>query len=84
VSRFATDGKTIAFISNRVGSSEPYDYEVWLTDPAFERLVQLTHLHQVLHEPMFTRDGKHILFTNHDGKSLWQINPDGSGLKQIR
>jgi hypothetical protein len=85
--------------SNRIGGSSPYDYEVWLTNPAFGRTVQLTHLHSRLNSPTFTRDGQYIHFSS-DGQfgttgnpsplppggktPLWQIKPDGSDLKQIR
>jgi Tol biopolymer transport system component len=86
---FSPDGTAIAFISNRVGRASPYDYEVWLTDPAFDRVVQLTHLHARLARPTFTSDGGHILFTaadvSADGKArLWRMKPDGSELIQLR
>jgi len=81
---FSPDGRTIVFVSNRVGRVAPFDYEVWLTDPAFSRMVQLTHLHSRLSSPTFTRDGQSILFGCWGANSLWQIKPDGSDLKQIR
>lgn len=85
---FSPDGSTIAFVSNRVGNVSPFDYEIWLTDPAFDRVIQLTHLHMVLASPTFTSDGQHILFTagfTDGGKYLlWQVNPNGSGRRQLR
>jgi Tol biopolymer transport system component len=90
---FSPDGRTIVFISNRIGRSEPFDWELWLTDPMFSRVVQLTHLHSRASSPTFTRDGQYIHFiywgnwnekpAGPDG-SLWQIKPDGSDLKRIR
>jgi Tol biopolymer transport system component len=85
---FSPDGSTIAFISNRVGNVSPYDYEVWLTDTAFSRTVELTHLHTILASPTFTPDGQYILATggiNSEGKTpLWRMKPDGSDIRQLR
>jgi Tol biopolymer transport system component len=85
---YSPDGATIAFISNRVGRVSPYDYEVWLTDPAFSRMVQLTHLHSRLSSPTFTRDGQYIFFTDQplvdSALPLWRMKPDGSDLKRLR
>ena len=81
---FSPDGRTVVFISNRVGRVAPYDYEVWLTDPTFSRMVQLTHLHSSLSSPTFTRDGQFILFRCWGTNPLWEIKPNGTDLKQIR
>jgi TolB protein len=84
---YSPDGSSIVYISNRVGQGSRYEYEVWMTDPSFERATQLTHLHSVLSSPAFTRDG-HILFTDdwaRDGtRPLYQMNPDGSNIRRVR
>jgi Tol biopolymer transport system component len=85
---FSPDGTAIVFVSNRIGRVSPYDYEIWLTDAAFTKAVQLTHLQTVLASPTFTTDGRSILFTgemDREGKTpLWRIKSDGSDETRLR
>ncbi len=81
------DGARIAFISNRVSRTSPYDYEIWImnvdgTDPR-----QVTHNQSCNTTPVFSPDGDWILFRSdksRDGRSeLWRVDTDGKGLSPI-
>jgi Tol biopolymer transport system component len=78
---YSADGSKIVFVSNRVGNSEPYDYEIWVTDTAFASATQITHMHTILSQPSFTDDGNTIVFLSPmtaDGRTpFWQVTLGG-------
>jgi Tol biopolymer transport system component len=77
---FAPDGKSIAFISDILGSAQVYTVDI-----ATHQVKHVTNLPGILLRVSWSLDGKKLLFTRQDGTSsnLFTIAPDGTDLKQI-
>jgi len=75
------DGKQLAFQSNRTGSNQ-----IFIMDMDGNRLRQLGDFPLGAETPVFSPDGKRIVFdvyVGEDNNDVFTINTDGSGLKQL-
>ncbi len=85
-----TGGRQIAFVSDRAKS---YNYDLWVTgaNGSKPHALNITGISSYNQQPVFTRDGNHILFlagTEQNASSrpifsLWEVDPDGSHSHRI-
>ena len=74
--RFAPDGKSIVFVSDRSGSEN-----LWLVDPAGSRVRPLTRgFNQAFISPDFTPDGQYVVVSKSNDLWLYSVG-GGNGLR---
>jgi len=69
----------IAFISDQ---HDPFDYEVWCMGLDGKGARQVTQLNRNCSSPIFSPDGKSIVFNVEDGE-IWRVNIDGTWPEQL-
>lgn len=80
---WSPDGRRIVFWSSRAGGG---DADLWIMNADGSEAVQLTDGPDDDQEPVWSQDGRWILFVRYHagGESdLWAITPDGSELTQV-
>ena len=81
---WSQDGTKITFQSNRHGGKQ----EIYIMDSGGKNIQQLTHLNRQSETPVFSPDGKSILFASYlDDKNVnnevFLMNVDGSNLRRL-
>ncbi len=81
---WSPDGKRIAFMSNRDGTSES-NYEIYVVNADGTAVTRLTNNPNVDSGPAWSPDGSRIVFSSdRDGPfDLYTMNPDGTGLTRL-
>jgi serine/threonine protein kinase len=76
--QFSPDGKRLAF-----GMGDPVTVEdLWVQDLERNTSVRLTSLGGVSHSPLWSPDGKYILFAHTPNDSIYRVHADGAGEPQ--
>lgn len=77
---FSSDGRRIAFSSNRSGK-----LDLWLLESEAGTLQQISDVHAQDWDPEITPDGEHIVWCSDRGGHLevWFASIDGSGARQV-
>jgi TolB protein len=81
---YSVHSKQIAYIEDR---KVPYDYEVWKMNPDGSKQKQITNMHSYIYNPVFTPDGKKIMFISDPKRDnlpeLWQISANGGKPRKL-
>ncbi len=73
--QFSPDGKRLVFGMGDVLANE----DLWIQDLERDTSVRLTSLGGVSHSPLWSPDGKYILFAHMPNDSVYRVHSDGAG-----